>query len=48
MCRVYIPENAITLLDVSDALANFVNFASDISAQYDGVILDESACLCQL
>lgn len=45
MCRVYVPKHAVALLDVSDTLANLVNFASNISAQYVGVGLEESACL---
>lgn len=48
MYGVYVPEHTIALLDVSDTLADLVDFSGHVSAQHHGVCLEESACCCQL
>jgi hypothetical protein len=42
--RLNVPEHAVALLDVSDTLADLVDFAGHVSAQYHGVCLEKSAC----
>jgi hypothetical protein len=44
MYRVNVPEHTVALLNVSDTLANLVDFAGHVSAQYHGVCLEKSAC----
>ena len=44
MYGVYVPEHAVALLDMSDTLADLVDFASHVSAQHHGVILEKGAC----
>ena len=39
MYGVYVPEHTIALLDVSDTLADLVDFSGHVSAQHMGYVL---------